>query len=206
MTINSSSTKRRSVIPPKKDDLLIGAYLKHARLNQQRSLRQLAEEVGCSESFLSKVENDKIRPSLSMLHKIVSALGVSIGKLFAADKTADSHVIVVRAEDRPILKTYQRGASKGITLESLVPTSIAILLEANIHRITPGGSSRGVIQHQGEEMGFVLEGKIELNVEGRKFVVNAGDTFFFRSHLKHGYRNIGYDEAQILWVNTPQSF
>jgi hypothetical protein len=24
--------------------------------------------------------------------------------------------------------------------------------------------------------------------------------------LKHGYRNIGYDEAQILWVITPQSF
>jgi transcriptional regulator with XRE-family HTH domain len=206
MTIHASTPKRRSVIPPKKDDLLIGAYLKHARLNQQRSLRQLAEEVGCSESFLSKVENDKIRPSLSMLHKIVSALGVSIGKVFATDKAAESHVTVVRAEDRPILKTYQRGASKGITLESLVPTSIAILLEANIHRITPGGSSRGLIQHQGEEMGFVLEGKIELNVEGRKIVVNAGDTFFFRSHLKHGYRNTGYDEAQILWVNTPQSF
>lgn len=43
-------------------------------------------------------------------------------------------------------------------------------------------------------------------MEGRKIVVNAGDTFFFRSHLKHGYRNIGYDEAQILWVITPQSF
>jgi transcriptional regulator with XRE-family HTH domain len=194
MVIDASSPKQR-VKPPKNDDLLIGAYLKHARLNRQRSLRQLSEEVGCSESFLSKVENDKIRPSLSMLHKIVSALGVSIGKLFVTDKDVDPIVTVVRAEDRPVLKTGHRGAGNGITLESLVPMSTAILLEANIHRITPGGSSRGLIQHQGEEMGFVLEGKIELNVESKKIVVNVGDTFFFRSHLKHGYRNIGDNEA-----------
>jgi quercetin dioxygenase-like cupin family protein len=64
----------------------------------------------------------------------------------------------------------------------------------------------GLIHHQGEEMGFVLEGKIELSVEGKKTIVNEGDTFFFRSHLKHGYRNIGDHEAQIVWVNTPQSF
>lgn len=93
-----------------------------------------------------------------------------------------------------------------IALEALVPTSIAVLLEANIHRVAPGGSSRGLIQHQGEEMGFVLEGKIELNVQGKKVSVSKGDTFFFQSHLKHGYCNTGKKEAQIVWINTPQSF
>jgi transcriptional regulator with XRE-family HTH domain len=188
------------------ENLLIGAYLKHARLNRRRSLRQLSEEVGCSESFLSKVENDKIRPSLAMLHRIVSALGVSIGKLFTAENDDETIVTVVKANDRPILKTGHLRSGNGIALEALVPTSTAILLEANIHRISVGGSSRGLIQHQGEEMGFVLEGKVELNVGGKKVIVGKGDTFFFRSHLKHGYRNVGKTEAQIVWVNTPQSF
>jgi transcriptional regulator with XRE-family HTH domain len=199
------SPSRRREKAPRGENLLIGAYLKHARLNRRRSLRQLSDEVGCSESFLSKVENDKLRPSLAMLHRIVSALGVSIGKLFVAGNGADSTVTVVKADSRPILKTGHLRSGKGIALEALVPTSIAVLLEANIHRVAPGGSSRGLIQHQGEEMGFVLEGKIELNVQGKKVSVSKGDTFFFQSHLKHGYCNKGKKEAQIVWINTPQS-
>ncbi|WJR80025.1 cupin domain-containing protein [Bradyrhizobium sp. NP1] len=206
MPPRKSQPRRREKAKPG-DNLLIGAYLKHARLNQRRSLRQLSDEVGCSESFLSKVENDKLRPSLAMLHRIVSVLGVSIGKLFVAGNDADpSTLTVVRANNRPILKTGHMRAGTGITLESLVPMSTAVLLEANIHRVAPGGSSRGLIQHQGEEMGFVLEGRIELNVQGKKVTVNKGDTFFFQSHLKHGYRNPGKTEAQIVWINTPQSF
>jgi len=204
--LTRSSPSRRREKAPRGENLLIGAYLKHARLNRRRSLRQLSDEVGCSESFLSKVENDKLRPSLAMLHRIVSALGVSIGKLFVAGNGADSTVTVVKADSRPILKTGHLRSGKGIALEALVPTSIAVLLEANIHRVAPGGSSRGLIQHQGEEMGFVLEGKIELNVQGKKVSVSKGDTFFFQSHLKHGYRNTGKKEAQIVWINTPQSF
>jgi hypothetical protein len=142
-----------------------------------------------------------------MLHRIVSALGVSIGKLFSSGNGVDPSVLtVVRANSRPILKTGHIRSGNGITLESLVPMSLAVLLEANIHRVAPGGSSRGLIQHQGEEMGFVLEGDIELNVQGKKVTVGKGDTFFFQSHLKHGYRNIGKTEAQIVWINTPQSF
>ena len=204
--LTSSSPSRRREKAPRGENLLIGAYLKHARLNRRRSLRQLSDEVGCSESFLSKVENDKLRPSLAMLHRIVSALGVSIGKLFVAGNGADSTVTVVKADSRPILKTGHLRSGKGIALEALVPTSIAVLLEANIHRVAPGGSSRGLIQHQGEEMGFVLAGQIELNVQGKKVSVSKGDTFFFQSHLKHGYCNTGKKEAQIVWINTPQSF
>jgi transcriptional regulator with XRE-family HTH domain len=204
MPVKGATRPRRKV---ENKNLLVGAYLKHARLNQRRSLRQLAGEVGCSESFLSKVENDKLRPSLAMLHRIVSVLGVSIGKLFSRGNGVDPSVLtVVRANSRPILKTGHMRSGNGITLESLVPMSIAVLLEANIHRVARGGSSRGFIQHQGEEMGFVLEGDIELNVQGKKITVGKGDTFFFQSHLKHGYRNIGKTEAQIVWINTPQSF
>ncbi|MBY9039551.1 helix-turn-helix domain-containing protein, partial [Pseudomonas fluorescens] len=72
--------------------LLIGARLKHARLNRRISLRQLADDVGCTESFLSKVENDKVRPSLTMLHTIVKSLGINIAKLFSEP---DSAVVTV---------------------------------------------------------------------------------------------------------------
>jgi mannose-6-phosphate isomerase-like protein (cupin superfamily)/DNA-binding phage protein len=187
-------------------DLLIGAHIKHARRNRRQSLRQVADIVGCTESFLSKVENDKVRPSLTMLHKIVVALGISVAKLFSEKREDTSPVTVLKSGTRLTLATGQIRNGKGISLESLLPVSSTVLLEANIHHVASGGSSRGFIKHQGEEMGFVLEGELELKVAKKTFSVKKGDSFFFLSHLPHGYRNPGPVTAKILWVNTPQSF
>jgi transcriptional regulator with XRE-family HTH domain len=189
-----------------KRDLLIGAHIKHARRNRRQSLRQLADVVGCTESFLSKVENDKVRPSLTMLHKIVVALGISVAKLFSEKRDDTSPVTVLKSGKRLTLATGQIRNGKGISLESLLPVSSTVLLEANIHHVAAGGSSRGFIKHQGEEMGYVLEGELELSVAKKTFNVKKGDSFFFLSHLPHGYRNPGPVTAKILWVNTPQSF
>jgi transcriptional regulator with XRE-family HTH domain len=187
-------------------DLLIGARIKHARRNRRQSLRQVADIVGCTESFLSKVENDKVRPSLTMLHKIVVALGISVAKLFSEKHENTSPVTVLKSGTRLTLATGQIRNGKGISLESLLPVSSTVLLEANIHHVASGGSSRGFIKHQGEDMGFVLEGELELTVAKKTFSVKKGDSFFFLSHLPHGYRNPGSVTAKILWVNTPQSF
>ena len=189
-----------------KRDLLIGAHIKHARRNRRQSLRQLADIVGCTESFLSKVENDKVRPSLTMLHKIVVALGISVAKLFSEKRVDGSPVTILKSGQRLTLATGQIRNGKGISLESLLPVSSTTLLEANIHHVAAGGSSRGFIKHQGEEMGFVLEGELELSVARKTFNVKKGDSFFFLSHLPHGYRNPGSVTAKVLWVNTPQSF
>ena len=72
----SSASVRLKPQPDSDTDskLEIGTRLKHARLTKGMNLLQLAEKVGCTESFLSKVEHDKVRPSLMMLHKIVAAL------------------------------------------------------------------------------------------------------------------------------------
>jgi transcriptional regulator with XRE-family HTH domain len=188
------------------ENLLIGARLKHARLNRRTSLRQLADEVGCTESFLSKVENDKVRPSLTMLHKIVQSLDISIATLFTESAEASGPVTVLASGKRTMLATQHIRQGKGITLESLLPVSLAVLLEANIHHVAPGGSSRGFIHHQGEEMGFVLEGELELTVDRKVIRLKTGDSFFFHSNLPHGYRNPGAVAARILWVNTPPSF
>lgn len=186
--------------------LAIGTRLKHARLSRGTHLRELAEVAGCTESFLSKVENDKVRPSLTMLHRIVGALGISIAKLFSEQDDDGGPVSVLRAGTRPMLATDRARTGAGIRLEALLPTYRTALLEANVHHVEPGGSSEGTIQHQGEEMGFVLKGHLELLVDGKVVQVSEGDSFFFLSSLPHGYRNPGQVPAQILWVNTPQSF
>ena len=53
----------------------------------------------------------------------------------------------------------------------------------------PGGGSEGVIQHEGEEFGYVLDGEIELTVDNRNYQLREGDSFYFRSERPHSYNN-----------------
>jgi transcriptional regulator with XRE-family HTH domain len=198
----SSKRAERPAVP----DMDVGTPLKHARLTRGISLRRLAEKVGCTEGFLSKVENNRARPSLATLHRLVTALEINVASLFAEKSTPDLPVSIMRRNERFMIKTDALRRGPGVVLERLVSNSVSRLLQANIHHVAPKGSSDGLIEHEGEEMGYVLEGALELVVGGVKVAVAKGDSFFFNSSLPHGYRNRGPAEAKVLWVNTPPSF
>jgi quercetin dioxygenase-like cupin family protein len=53
---------------------------------------------------------------------------------------------------------------------------------------------------------YLLEGLLELSVDGRDHLIQLGDSFHFNSELPHGYRNPGTVVAKVLWVNTPPTF
>src|SRR4029079_9682653 len=94
----------------------------------------------------------------------------------------------------------------GILMERVIPYAKGHLLQSNIHIIAPGGSSFGLISHEGEEVGYVISGEIELFLGDKAYQLSAGDTFCFRSEIGHGYRNRGKSAARILFVNTPPTF
>jgi transcriptional regulator with XRE-family HTH domain len=185
-------------------EVRIGAKVKHGRMVRGITLKQLADEAECSESLLSKIENDKAMPSFSTLHRIAAALGTNVGVLFSAG--GEGAQIVSRAGERPVIATDQLRTGKGVQLERLIPYSREYLLQSNIHLIEPGGRTDGSISHAGEEIGYVLEGEIELTIDGNRYRAKTGDSFHFRSELPHAYRNIGTKPARVLWVNTPPTF
>lgn len=177
----------------------VGNRLRKARKAKAMTLRDLALRLGCSESLLSKIENGKGNPPLSTLHDLTSALGVSISSLFA--DTDYPAVAIYRKNKRPLLK-----ASQTVTLEALIPHTERHRLQAHIHNIAPRGSSDGHYSHEGEEVGFILSGRLKLVVSGSAYFLEAGDSFSFRSELDHSYENHGTTEARVLWVNTPATF
>ncbi len=94
----------------------------------------------------------------------------------------------------------------GIRLERLISRSDDNLLQGNIHWIEPGASADGVIPHQGEELGYLLEGELVLLVDGKRLTAGTGASFHFRSELPHAYRNEGTSSARVPWVSTPPTF
>ncbi len=199
-----SLSARANPVPP--TEIRIGIRLKHARLTKGLSLRQLADEVGCSESFVSKIENDKVRPSFSMLHRIVATLEMNVALLFAEETPECDRVSIMRPDTRPVIRVDPVWQGEGITLERLIPGAAGTLLQANIHHIDPGANTDGPIEHDGEEFGYVLEGTLQLVVDDVSYVIRSGESFSFASHLPHGYSNPGKTIAKVLWVNTPPTF
>lgn len=170
-------------------EVRIEARLKHARMVRGFTLKKVADAAKCSESFVSKLENDKANPSFTMLHRLTAILGTNVAALFAAGDEVGN--VVSHPGARPVILTDRPRIGKGIKLERLIPYSHSYLLQGNIHHIATGGGSDGNIVHSGEEVGYLLGGEIELTVDGRRYRAAAGDSFNFRSELPHGYRNIG---------------
>lgn len=178
--------------------------LRRARLSRGLRLADLAGMVECSESYLSKVENGHTTPSLGMLHRIAAELGTSIAELFA--ESAPGDVVIRRFGDRPVMALAGGADSGGISLEQIAPFDASRLLEAHVHVVAPGAENGGVIRHEGEEAGYVLEGELELLIDGQIHHLKPGDTFFFPSERPHSYRNPGSTMLRIIWVSTPLTF
>ncbi|WP_185984663.1 cupin domain-containing protein [Aureimonas mangrovi] len=184
----------------------IGGRLRHARKVMGLSMQQVATQVECSESFISKLERDKVQPSLSLLHRLVGVLGINVSHLFDAADVGDDPVYVVRVENRPRIQTAVRPNTSGVILEQVAPLGPQSLLQVNIHVVAPEGGGHEAISHSGEEMGLVLDGAIDLQVGERTYHLKAGDSFAFASELPHAYNNPGRETARVLWVNTPPTF
>lgn len=184
--------------------LAIGARLRHARMAKGMLIKDLATRVGVSISLISKYENDKLLPPLTVLHGLVSALETNIGALFDADWTGAEYVS--RAGSRPLISAAGEAGSAGVMLERLVMHGRGHLLQGNIHIVAPGGGSMGPMRHHGDEVGYVLEGRLELHIDDTLCALGPGDSFAFPSHLAHTYRNPGPDVTRVIWVNTPPTF
>lgn len=183
-------------------DLQIGARVKHARMLTGIRMRELAEKIGCAESTISKIESGHVVPSIPMLQRIVEALGRDLSSFFGAD--LDAPGIIQRAGERIITTTDPIRDGQGIRYERMLSFGRGNLLEANIHIVEPGGGRIDRVTHQGETLGYVLEGQIELTIEDTTYLLSAGDSFSYKNHLTSRYRNPGSGTARMLWVNTPQ--
>jgi transcriptional regulator with XRE-family HTH domain len=181
----------------------VGVSLRSRRRHMNLTLDDVATRAGCSESMLCKIETGKVNPSITLLRRLAEALAINVAALFDDTLPPD---IVQRAGQRPRINDNILRRGDGIVLERVVPHAPGVALQADIHVVNVGGASDGLISHAGEEVGYVLEGVVELIVEGRTWRLEAGDSFHFRSERPHGYRNLGDKPARILWVNTPPTF
>lgn len=189
-------------LTPKRDELQIAGRLKHARLLAGMLMRELAVKVGCTESMISKIESGRVVPSLPMLQRLVNALDRDLASFFGSDPNLPG--LVLRAGQRPVVHSDPLRTGSQVSYERLVPFGAGHLLEGNVHVVEPHGDKTDLITHQGETLGYVIEGQLELTIDDTRYTLGVGDSFFFKNHLTNRYSNPGPGTARVLWVNTPQ--
>jgi quercetin dioxygenase-like cupin family protein len=118
------------------------------------------------------------------------------------------HVDIRRehANERPSVSFPTAGKRGSIMLERVVVPAHGQLLQGDIHVIEPLSSSDEQISHVGEELGYVIEGELELTPDTERYLLQRGDSFYFPSGVPHSYRNPGKVVTRALWINTQPTF
>ena len=70
-----------------------------------------------------------------------------------------------------------------------------------------GESGRDFYSHgSSEEFIYILEGELEVYVANKKYKLSKGDSLYFKSSLKHRFKNTSKTEVKALWVVSPPTF
>ena len=75
-------------------------------------------------------------------------------------------------------------------------------IEIAINEYQPDtGNSDSRVHHPGYEYGLVLEGALNVDVNGTLYLLNPGDIISYDSNLPHRLWNNGESTTQTIWIN-----
>lgn len=155
------------------------------RLRAQHKLTQtaLADKAGIPRATLANMEGASSNPSITVVMKVASALGVSVDDLITRRHSV--HVTEVERKDMPVV--HQDDGKFISTRTSPISTQN---LQVNDVSMMPGCYTKGVPHPEGSyELFLCLEGTATMEVQGEKFEVEAGNLIYFHGHLPHCYGN-----------------
>lgn len=172
--------------------------LRERRKHLGLTLKEVADKAGLSVGFISQIERDITTPSLSSLVSVSRVLGVEVGEFLSQPR---GDVPITRHDKRPI---YAIGGNT-ISYERISSAFPGNLLRSVIIHEPPGHRGEP-IAHDGEEMMFVLDGAITVELDGERSILEAGDSLHFPSSQTHSTWNHTDRDATLLWVGTMDVF
>jgi transcriptional regulator with XRE-family HTH domain len=178
----------------------VGSRLREVRRGQHRTLRDVAEAAGISESFLSQVERAKVSASVATLRRIAVVLGVTVGDLF--QETLSRQPTVLRAENRPTLTFGVFGRKFHLH------TAPERAFDSLLGEFDPGGSTGDEPYSHGdsEEFMLILDGAAQFQLGEESISLGPNDSMVYRSSIPHRLVADPVLGARVLWITSPPSF
>jgi transcriptional regulator with XRE-family HTH domain len=161
---------------------LAGIRIRAIRAKRNLTQQQLADLADIPRATLASVERDDANPSLAVVHKIATALGVRIDDLIV-----ESHqrIQAIRKASMPQNESAD-GAYRATTLSppgSQHFTQLVFHLAAN-------SSHEGKPHPPGsKEYIYVMTGEIIIEAAGEEMYLRSGDSACFGGNVHHVYNN-----------------
>ena len=178
----------------------LGETIRARRHAVRKTLVQVASETGLTAGFLSQLERNQTSSSITSLVVIAKSLGVTIGDLIK--QPAQLRPDTYRGQRQPY--SVQRGRVKYERLSTVFPGS-------QVHSVKftmPTGYKSEMVSHEGDEMVFVLSGKVGYTVGKDSYVLHVGDSLHFDAKIPHSIESLPHenDAAEVVWVGTVALF
>lgn len=184
--------------PHTADEASLGERLRRRRRDLGLTLKDVADGAGLSVGFISQVERGLTVPSLSSLASISRVLKTHVAEFLSQPEGRSP---TTRHDQRPVYAVGQAA----LHYERLSASFAGSVLNSVIVHEPPGYRSEP-IQHEGEELFFVLSGAITVEVEDEMTVLEAGDSIHFDSTRRHSSWNHTDQPTSILHVCTMDVF
>jgi transcriptional regulator with XRE-family HTH domain len=171
--------------------------LRSLRTRKRLTLARLAAETKLSTALLSKLETDRMIPTLPTLATISQVYGVGMSYFFS--EPAKHTLSITR-------KAHLQGNSRG--LESMKATPLNAISErtrlaAQMIEFPAGGAfSAADAFYEASGLVYVLEGKLQLDAGGLHESLDAGDCAYMESEMALAWSAAGKHRCRILAV-TP---
>lgn len=186
----------------------LGERIKLARQKQNLSLRRLAERVGLTPSLISQIERGQTNPSVASLYAIAQSLGLPMDYFF--NSGVDYSATVQRGsavqsiwEVVPVVRAGQRAViniAGGVQWSRLTPWHDDRVEFMEIRYEVGASSGDKPYQHRGREYGILLEGRLQVELGGNRYLLEPGDSISFKSDVPHRLASVGDVPAVGIWL------
>lgn len=177
----------------------LGLRLKELRTKRGLSQTELARLVGVTPSTISQIESNLIYPSLPALLKMAEILSVEISAFFQDKGEVRGKIIFPSSEAVEI--GLPDLPENNITAKLLTSVDFESKAQPFLIEMPPGQvlSSHFFI-HKGEEMGYVLCGKVQVKLQKAAYTLRTGDIVYLASDMPSLWKNLGSGTARLLWI------
>ncbi len=175
----------------------LGAKIKEMRLQKNLTQEELADRCELTKGYISQLENDLTSPSIATLIDLLNALGSNLSDFFHEEA---EEKIVFTAEE------YIEKRSEGMLLSWVIPNAQKNMMEPVLVELEAGAQTQADFPHEGEEFGYVLEGRLDIVTGGKSHLAKKGDSFYFTASKEHHIVNKGKSRAKFIWISTPPNF
>lgn len=178
----------------------IGGRIRAARQDRRLTLDTLAEAAGLSTAFLSRLERGEAAASIGSLIRIAGALGLDLAEIVAEPSlaTRKPYTLIRRGERLSPAPLHASGYSY-VPLGGDFARDLA--LDAfELDFPVAAAAEMPLVAHAGEELLYLLAGRIEFRIGDDRFVMQAGDSLHFDCGQPHMGRNLGTTPARLLMV------